>query len=173
MNIIIYPGAKSLIVGLCLLLLSARGVSGEIPDITIPSLGSLVDDLKLSASSRRPLLLIFSAEHCYFCERLKENIIKPMLRSGDYDEKVIIRVVEIDNHDRIINQQGKPMDVSALASLYDIRVTPTVLLIGPDGSEIAERQLGINSEDYYGVYLDNAIAEGIRKIEQSREQMAR
>lgn len=133
-------------------------------DIMIPPLTDLSRDLALVAETGKPLVLIFSADHCPFCERLKENIIKPMLRSGDYDGRIILRVTEIDQYETIKGAKGEQIDPPDLAREYGVRVTPTVLLLGADGNEAAPRQLGINNEDYYGTYLDEAIETAAKKI---------
>ncbi len=133
-------------------------------DVSIVPLSDLSADLARVAATGKPLMLIFSAEHCFYCERLKENIVKPMLRSGDYEDRVIIRVTEIDDYGTIKGKKGEPIDPPDLARTYDVRVTPTVLILGPDGTEVAPRQLGINNEDYYGAYLDEAIDQGYATI---------
>ncbi len=136
----------------------------DLPSVTITPLSDLARDLAEVERSRRPLMLIFSADHCPFCERLKENIVKPMLRSGDYDDRVIIRVTELDVYEAITGKDGKPIEPPDLARAYNVWVTPTVLILGPDGEELAPRQLGINNEDYYGAYLDAAIEEARAKL---------
>ncbi len=144
-----------------------------VADVTIVPLTDLSADLARVAASGKPLMLVFSAEHCFFCERLKENIVKPMLRSGDYDDRVIIRVTEIDDYGSIKNAKGEQTDPPDLARAYGVRVTPTVLLLGPEGDEVAPRQLGINNEDYYGVYLDEAIEQAREKIQGKPESASR
>ncbi len=144
-----------------------------VADVAIVPLTDLSADLAQVAANGKPLMLVFSAEHCFFCERLKENIVKPMLRSGDYDDRVIIRVTEIDDYGSIRNAKGEQIEPPDLARAYGVRVTPTVLLLGPDGNEVAPRQLGINNEDYYGVYLDEAIEQAREKIHGKPESASR
>ena len=163
-NSITFYRDRFAIVMLLVLLWGSAESSEPVPPVTIPPLADFCADLDAVHKTGRPLLLIFSAEHCFFCERLKESIIEPMLRSGDYDDRVIIRVTELDGYETIACVDGKPMAASELANRYDVRVTPTVLILGPDGKELAPRQLGINNEDYYGAYLDEAIAQAIETL---------
>ena len=157
--------------GLLLVLLLQLGTASwadeedvGIPAVSIEPLTDLSMELASVAATGKPLMLIFSAEHCFFCTRLKENIVEPMLRSGDYDNRVIIRITELDSYESIKGADGEPIEPPDLARAYAVRVTPTVLILGPDGKEAAPRQLGINNEDYYGAYLDEAIAEASEKI---------
>ena len=164
-NIITFSKIRFWITVVSIVFNTTAGWGKEVyPEVRIPLLKDLSADLKLSQDSGRPVMLVFSAEHCFYCGRLKENIIKPMLRSGDYDHRVIIRTLEIDDYSNIKGSDGNETTTSALANHYKVRVTPTVILLGPDGTEVAERQLGINNEDYYGAYLDKEIEAATKTI---------
>ena len=41
-------------------------------------------------------VVLFSASHCGYCTIIKEEFLKPMLLSGDYVDKVLIRKLVID-----------------------------------------------------------------------------
>jgi len=160
--------------GLLLVLLMSMSAADEtmLPPVRIEPLRNLQQDLAEVRRSGRPLMLIFSADHCPFCERLKQNIVNPMLRSGDYDDRILIRITELDIYESVTGKNGQPIDPPDLARAYGVFVTPTVLLLGPDGEELAPRQLGINNEDFYGAYLDNAIAEAREKLKAGAPQGA-
>jgi thioredoxin-related protein len=110
-----------------------------------------------SHEKRLPILLMFSAEHCSYCERLEEDFLKPMLRSGDYDDKVLIRKLKIDGFDAIRDFDGNKVDASAFAERYNVYVTPTVVFIDGDGSQLARKRVGLSTPDFYGGYLDESI----------------
>ena len=59
-------------------------------------------DLKTDAQHARarrvPILLLFSADYCTYCVRLVEEFLSPMQRSGEYDTRVLIREVKIDDY---------------------------------------------------------------------------
>ena len=44
-----------------------------------------------------PILLVVSQEDCPYCELLKREILEPMLVSGEYDGRVLIRELLIDS----------------------------------------------------------------------------
>ena len=71
----------------------------------------LVSDLQTDASQARnlalPLLMIVSQTDCPYCEKLKQAIILPMLRSGEYQDKVIIRELMIDDASAIRDFDGQ------------------------------------------------------------------
>lgn len=124
-------------------------------------------DAKQAASIGIPLLVMFSQEDCPFCVKLTEEILQPMLISGDYTDRVLIRELMIDDDRDIIDFSGKPIDPRQVFTRYLLFVTPSILLFDRQGNELAERQIGINTVDYYGYYLDEAINVALTKLGQS------
>lgn len=120
-----------------------------------------VDDFQTignKADSRRmPILLMFSAEHCTYCQRLEEDFLKPMLRSGEYDDKVLIRKVKIDSFGKLRDFEGNKVSAADFADRYNIYVTPTVVFIDGDGVEVAQKRVGLTTPDFYAGYLDQSI----------------
>ncbi len=65
--------------GLLLLLwLSSAAGAAEVPES-----GDLAADGRLARSLGVPLLVVFSAEHCGYCELLEAEILRPMILSGE------------------------------------------------------------------------------------------
>lgn len=112
---------------------------------------------KISHEKRLPILLVFAAKHCTYCHQLEEDFLKPMLRSGDYTDKVLIRKVNIDGFGAIRDFKGKQVDVQDFADRYQVYVTPTVVFIDGDGTQLAQKRVGLNTPDFYGGYLDQSI----------------
>ena len=125
---------------------------------------NLKADSELARSQSVPLLVMFSQEHCAFCLKLTEEILEPMLISGDYTDRVLIRELMIDGNQDIIDFSGFSTDPREVFSRYLLYVTPSILLLDSQGKELAERQIGINTVDYYGYYLDEAINQALNKI---------
>ena len=75
-----------------------------------------------------------------------------------------VRVVEFDVGDTRKfspgpSREGGPGAAASGADLADrlgVRVTPTVVFLGPRG-ELADRLIGYSSRDFYGAYLDERI----------------
>ncbi len=124
---------------------------------------SLQQDSNLAKEIQAPLLVMFSQADCPFCEKLKEEIIQPMLISGDYTTRVVIRELMIDGDD-IADFDGNTINPYAVFARYRLYVTPSLLLLDNKGNELAERQIGINTVDYYGYYLDEAIDQALLKL---------
>jgi len=145
---------QRLLAGLAgLLLLSSAQATG----IELTDLSDFQADTAKSKSQQLPILVMFSASYCGYCSTLKEEFLKPMLLSGDYADKVIIRVLEIDGADDIRDINGAKIDPESLANRYNIQLTPTLTFIDPRGKELAPRLTGMTTIDFFGGYLDDAI----------------
>lgn len=150
-----------------LILLAFSGPAGAQTDLA-PVEVTLARDLGWtmgrSAGSCRPLLLEFAAESCAYCELLEEEFLKPMLRNRDYDQRVTMRKLLLDGGTRLIDFDGKPVSAEKLARRYRVRVTPTLLFLDGRGRELTERMVGINTPDFYGGYLDQALETAAGKL---------
>ncbi len=111
-----------------------------------------------------PILLVVTQEHCPFCHRIKEEILRPMLISGEYEHRVMIRELLIDPGETTRDFQGRQRDAREFADDYKVWVTPTLLYLGPDGRELRPRILGINTMEMYGYYVDEGIAEALQRL---------
>ena len=49
------------------------------------------------------LVMMLHAKHCPYCRLMDEEILSPMIRSGEYDKKVFIRKLQVDVSDDVIN----------------------------------------------------------------------
>ncbi len=110
-----------------------------------------------SEQRRLPILLMFSAEYCSYCVRVEEEFLKPMLRSGDYEDKVLIRKIKIDRFDKIRDFDGKSIAIEAFSSRYNVYVTPTIVFLDSSGAQLAPKRVGLSTPDFYGGYLDQSI----------------
>jgi thioredoxin-related protein len=119
--------------------------------------GDLLQLGTIAKQKRIPILLMVSQEHCEFCELMKQEVLNPMLLSGEYSDKVLMRELLIDPGEQVTNFAGQQQSAQAFSSGYKVWVTPTLLFLDPQGEETAERILGINTVDYLLFYVEDAI----------------
>ena len=110
------------------------------------------------------ILLLVSQEHCGWCDLLKREQLLPMLKSGRYQERVLIRELRIDPGEQVQDFSGQSLAGARFASRYGVYVTPTLLFFGPDGRELSRRIVGINTPELFGWYLDQAIDEALQAL---------
>jgi thiol:disulfide interchange protein len=125
--------------------------------VYVPLATDLAADGKLAREKRVPILVLMAAEYCTYCKVVEKDFLKPMMISGQYQGKVLMRVLYIDGHQPIKDFDGAAVSPQDLAARYRVQLTPTVLFLGPNGQELAERLVGISSRDFYGAYVDRDI----------------
>ncbi len=136
----------------------------NLPFVEIKALDSFEAITKNARDNNKIILLEMSASYCGYCKTLEEEIIKPMLRSGDYDH-VLIRKLNIDSHYPMNDLQGNKSSAFKLSSKMGVYLTPTLLFLDGHGNEVSKRITGINTLELYGGYVDDALRQGIEKIQ--------
>ena len=133
----------------------------------IPQARDLNRDGAEAATRKVPLLLYFSQAHCSFCKRMEEEILLPMLRSGHYADRMLLREIIIDEDQMLTGFDGKELDSRMMFHLYDGVVTPTLVLTDGAGRPIGKPLVGINTVELFGWYLDNAIDAALQHMRTS------
>lgn len=134
----------------------AGSVAAEASDRIIKARN--LETLSEQARERKlPILIMFSQEQCPYCTIMEENYLRPMLRSGEYKDKVIIRKVKIDDFDTLTDFNGKRIEAEDLPSRYRAWVTPTLIFLNSEGKQIAPKLTGIGTEGFFAGDIDNAI----------------
>ena len=110
------------------------------------------------------LVLMLHAEHCPYCALMENEILSPMIKSGDYDDRIIIRKLQIDEARDIKDFDGSVVEPSDISDRYNVKVTPTLIFLDYNGKKKAETMVGINTVDYFGVYLDEEIEKLVTNI---------
>jgi len=136
----------------------------ELPYVKIQALTDFASTKAEAANANKIIMLEMSASYCGYCDTLEEEIIKPMLRSGDYTDNVLIRKLQIDSNASLNDTFGAQLTAAELAKKFDVRVTPTLLFLDGNGNEVSEKIPGVYSLDFYGSYVDQAIEQGLKVI---------
>ena len=144
----------ALILGISFVLPTAEAVTVKLEEV--------VDFQALSQQMQQEKLMLvleFHAKNCMYCKQLEEEILNPMLISGDYNDLVAIKQLSLDSEKPVIGFDGKPTSGSQLGKEMNIIVTPTLVFLNSAGKEVSERIVGINTPEMFGAYVDAAIDE--------------
>lgn len=107
-------------------------------------LANLQELAQQSKTSQLPIMLMFGAAWCEFCEQLIVNVLEPMAMGNLYEGKVVLmRHVAIDDPKPIPDWQGNPIQKSKWAYQLNADLTPTVIFLDGNGKEVAPRIVGI------------------------------
>jgi len=139
---------------------NARLDGGEEGEVTITEATNLASD----AAAKRPILLLVSLEHCPFCMQIKRDILGPMIKSGDYKDQLTFRELHIDRGSSVVDFQGNRVASAEFAHRLGVTLTPTLLFLGTEGEELAERLVGISTPEMFFFYVDEAIKQALAKF---------
>lgn len=124
----------------------------------------------LSAEARQaqldgnPVMLLFSANNCIYCERLRNELLDPMARSGKLSSTVHLAEINIDQGGKISDFDGEPVRNRIFVNRYNVFATPTVLLVDYRGQALAQPIIGFNDVSNYRPLLDQAILDATAVI---------
>lgn len=111
-----------------------------------------------SQSQQLPILLMFGAQWCEYCELLNETVFEPMGLGGLYEGKVVLmRHVGVDEAAPIPNWEGELINKSKWAYELNADLTPTVLFFDGRGNEVAPRIIGIAEITQYTAVIHRNI----------------
>jgi len=141
-------------------------------EVRVPVANDLQAEAIQAEDRKLPILVLFSSSYCGYCTIVREDFLEPMLKSGDYKDKVIIRMISIDGSDDLRDFDGKQVDPEIFADNRGVFVTPTVKFFGPDGNETSQDLVGLMTVDYYGGYIDAAIEESLAQLRNGKQKLA-
>jgi thioredoxin-related protein len=131
--------------------------------VELPQLRDLHADAATSRQNRMPLLLFFDREECPFCERALREYLVPFSRD-EWKNRALFRQVEIDRTLPVRDFDGTVTTHQALAARYGISLSPTVLIVDAQGRAMAEPIVGLLTVDFYGAYIQNALADAWARL---------
>ena len=121
----------------------------------------LIDDLaalgRTAQRRRLPIVLLVSRSDCSYCVVIKDEVLNPMMKSREYDDQALIGELMLDAAEPLRWFDGEYEIRDELASRLETDLTPTLLFLAPDGTELAPRIRGINTPELFGFYVDRAI----------------
>ncbi len=121
-------------------------------------------DARISLQQHKPIFLYVSSISCVYCKRLDKDVIGPMLKSGDYEKKIIMRKITLEDTDPIIDFNGKLVIPEDFLVDYKINATPTLLFLDHQGKQLTKPLEGYLSADLFWYYLDKAIDRSVAKL---------
>jgi thioredoxin-related protein len=97
----------------------------------------------------RPILVVFSADTCGYCVKLKREVIKPLSYGPVEGHNLLIREFDINAGGKITDFNGESIRSRQFKRRYNIFATPTLLILDADGQLLADPLVGYNSASEY------------------------
>jgi thioredoxin-related protein len=126
----------------------------------------LAADGKLAGARGVPLVVLYSRDDCNWCERVRREHLGPLSR--DPATPALIRELHMDRTTPLIDFQGRRTTSADFSRDMKARFAPTVMFHGPDGAMLAEAIVGFRLADFYGSYLQSAIADSQQQLRREK-----
>lgn len=136
----------------------------SLPYVVLKAGTDLEMDGSEASEKQIPVLIFFSMEHCPFCKEVEEDYLKPMLRNAEYDDKVIIRKIKIDDSNTVSDFKGSQRDPAEFSEEYNVSMVPTLVIVDHKGKKLAPSIRGIANRHYYSAELDIVIDASTQKL---------
>ncbi len=122
--------------------------------------------LPADQTQNKVIILYVSSPFCRYCRKLEKEILHPMIKSGDFVEKSLLRKFVIDSKISILNFKGKKQLPKSLMEEYKVKITPTLLFLDKNGNQLSEAIVGFSNDEFYWYYLDTAIERSNQKLKE-------
>jgi thioredoxin-related protein len=129
--------------------------TAQAKDTALPVPTSLPAAAQAAAAKGEVMVLLVSLPGCPYCELVRRNYLLPgRQQAGIHAWQLNI----VDRTTPLLGFDGKTTHAAAQISAWKAGFTPTVLFLGEQGQELAERLVGVAVPDFYGAYLEARLA---------------
>lgn len=155
---------NQIVIASVLVFLISHAGAGDNTQAQLPEATDLALLSLQSNQQKLPILIMYAAKYCEYCERLEDDVLGPMYKSGQYLDRVIIRKVMIDRIGNIRDFKGESVDAEKFADQRGVQVTPTLQFVDANGNHLAPEMVGYNTPEMYAGYVENAIDKSRKAI---------
>ena len=129
------------------------------------------DDLARAAAEARtrgvPLLIAFMQQSCPYCAVARRDHLLPLQNDPQWRDRVRILEIETDRNTRLRDFAGNATSHRAFAKSLGVRRVPTLIVFDADGRPAAPPITGLLSDDFYRLYIEQAIEAGLTRMRAS------
>ncbi|MDP2794106.1 MAG: thioredoxin family protein [Sulfurisoma sp.] len=130
----------------------------------LPPARDLAADARQMREMKLPMLVLYSRAGCDWCERARRQFLDPLVADPATAGRMLIRQIDIDRRTAIADFSGNATSHQEFARGRNIRLTPTIEVLGPDGEPLTEAIVGVRLPDFYGTYIERAIDAGLGRL---------
>jgi hypothetical protein len=144
------------VLAMALLAQAAVALAQEAPNL--PFAIDLRSDAVEAAKTGVPIVLLVSLPGCPYCNVVRQSYLLPMQREPA--RRAILRQIDLNDTRMVRDFDGTLRTQDAIARARGARAAPVVFILGPGGKSLAGALEGMLLPDFYGAYLDDAVAKG-------------
>lgn len=101
---------------------------------------------------------------CPYCAVARRDHLEPLQADPQWRGRVIILEIETDRGTRLRDFSGNATTHRAFARSHGVTRVPTLLVFDGEGKAAAAPISGLLSQDFYRLYIEQAIEAGIERM---------
>ena len=130
------------------------------------------DDLFAVAAQARarrvPVLIAFMQKSCPYCAVARRDYLTPLQHHPQWKDRVLIREIDIESHAALRDFSGAVTTTRDFARAHAVRRVPTLIAFDADGEQVYPPIVGLLGEDFYPIYIEQAIEAGLAHMRRQR-----
>ena len=118
-----------------------------------------------TAQTRRvPVLIAFMEKSCPYCAVARRDYLLPLQTDPKWQNRVLIREVEVDRSTAMRDFSGAETTHRAYARSLGVKSVPTLIVFDANGERVAPPIIGLLADDFYQLYIEQAIEAGLTRM---------
>jgi thioredoxin-related protein len=113
---------------------------------------------------RTPVLLAFMEQSCPYCAVARRDYLVPLQSDPQWKSRVLIREIEVDRSTPMRDFAGTATTHREFARSLGIKRVPTLIVFDADGQRVAPPITGLLADDFYRLYIEQAIEAGLTRM---------
>lgn len=123
----------------------------------VQALTDLRADMAQAKALNAPILLLIHSQDCPYCHYVMEDHLRPMVLSGQYKKRALLRQLAADDAVKLVDAAGQHISARDYARSLQVRFYPTIVFLDAEGTPMKERLIGVANIDLYGTQLEFAL----------------
>jgi len=126
------------------------------------------DDLAQTAAEARarraPVLIAFMQQSCPYCAVAQRDYLIPLQANSQWKNRVLVREIDVDRSTPMRDFAGAATTHREYARSLGIKRVPTLIVFDADGQRVAPPITGLLADDFYPLYIEQAIEAGLVRM---------
>ncbi len=94
----------------------------------------------------------------------RRDYLSVLQKDPQWKSRVLIREIDVDRSLKLRDFSGTMTTHREFARAHDVRRVPTIIVFDADGKRVSPPIIGLLSDEFYRLYIEQAIEAGITKM---------
>lgn len=103
-------------------------------------------------------------QSCPYCAIARRDYLVPLQSAAQWQGRVLIREIEVDRSTAMHDFAGAATTHRAYARSLGVKRVPTLIVFDGDGQPVAPPITGLLADDFYQLYIEQAMEAGLARM---------